>query len=126
MLVGELYSVGMADATRVHMRAFLNDKELPHLGSWPSEQPLPVGKSLNYQFLLPYRVEPPGQHEGPWLDEELGSAVIRFDVRFTNGSAANRVLSYCFRFDRAPLPHRWRSCQVECSATPETEQSVEN
>jgi hypothetical protein len=114
MLAGELYSVGMAGATRVYLQAFLNDRELPRAGSWPMEQSLPVGTWLSYRFLLPFKVEPPGMHEGPWLDAALADAIVRFDVRFTDASAANRVLSYCFRFDPAPHPVRWKSRQVDC------------
>jgi hypothetical protein len=65
-------------------------------------------------------------HHTSRIEEALADAVVRFDVRFTDGSDANRVLSYCFRFDRALHPQRWRSRQVECSAIPETEQSIEN
>jgi hypothetical protein len=114
ILLGELYSVGIANAARVSLRAFLNGQELPHHGSWPREQALRVGDWLNYRFLLPFRVEPRDQEEGQQLDDPLTNAVVRFDVQFTDTSAANRVLSYCFRFDRAPLPQRWLSRQIDC------------
>ena len=122
MLVGQIFSVGIADAARVNIRAYLNGTELPRSGSWPLDEPLPVGGWLHYEFALPFKVEPPEQQHGPRLDEDLGNSVVRFDVRFNDASAANRALSYCFRFDHAPLPERWPTRQVECLADPGTEQ----
>jgi hypothetical protein len=125
MLVGTLWNVGMSDAALVNVRAYLNGDELPRWGSWARQQDIPVSDRLGIRFILPFKVEAIG-HDEPRLDEALADSIVRVNVRFKDDSAADRVVSYCFRFDRAPLPHRWRSRQVECSAAPEIEQPIEN
>jgi hypothetical protein len=113
MLLGTLRNVGMADASLVNVRAFLNGVELPRWGSWAQQQDIPVGDWLGVRFTLPFKVEPPGQNE-PRLDEPLSESLVRIDVRFRDASTANRELSFCFRFHRTPLPDRWMPRQVDC------------
>jgi hypothetical protein len=116
LLLFMLWNVGMADAALVNVRAFLNADELSPWGNWPSQQNLRVGHRLVPTFTLPFKVEPPGQEDGPRLDEILSDSVVRIDVRFNDASAPMRFLSYCFRFDHVSPPDRWHSREVDCEA----------